>query len=141
MKEYIKFVNDNYHEVLKVDDEAALNDGVEIVIPDGFLELLPLDDGTPPTEKHTCVKLIIQDDKVYYKFLEKQEETSSGNVRIVRTTEFFFINLEDDTITPTQEIQQCTKEILQALTAEETYDSLDKARSLFQQSLEAEGNI
>ena len=136
MKEYIKFINDNYHEVLKVDDEAALNEGEEITIPDGFLELLPLDDGTPPAEKHTCVKFIIQDDKVYYKFLEKQEETSSGNVRIVSTNNFLFINLGDDTVASTEEIQECAKLLL----SEETYRSLDKARSLFQQSLQTQDN-
>lgn len=140
MNQYIKFLEDNYYEVITTYDEYALEDGVEITIPDGFKELLPLDDGTPEPETNQFVKLILEDDKVYYKFLKTSEETSSGNVRIIPTTQFYFINLDADNETPTEIIQDEAKMILQAMADPQVCSSLKKAHELFTQHLKDKEN-
>lgn len=120
MKEFIRYGCNDYYETLVVYDEASEAAGVEISIPDGFKPLVKLEDNRPDPENPRYVKLIFQDDKVYYKFYSQLSEVSADNVRIVPLEQFLVVaNLSYDLETPTEEIQNNMKEYLSLLLSQD----------------------
>lgn len=115
MKEFIRYGSNKYYETLVVDDEAAERDGVQITIPDGFKPLVKLEDNRPDPENPRYVKLIFQEDKVYYKAYDQLLEVSADNVHVVPLEQFLYFDLLCDLATPTEEIQNDIKEYLSLL--------------------------
>jgi len=115
MKEFIRYGCNNYYETLVVDDEGAEAAGVEISIPDGFKPLVKLEDNRPDPENPRYVKLIFQEDKVYYKLYDQLLEVSADNVHVVPLEQFLYVDLSYDLATPTEEIQNDMKEYLSLL--------------------------
>lgn len=119
MKEFIRYGCNNYYETLVVDDEGAEAAGVEISIPDGFKPLVKLADKRPDPENPRYVKLIFQEDTVYYKLYDQLLEVSADNVHVVPLEQFLYVELYCDLATPTEEIQNDMKEYLSLLLSPE----------------------
>lgn len=118
MKEFVRYCSNSYYETLVVDDEAAEAAGVEISIPDGFKPLVKLEDERPDPENPRYIKLIFQEDKVYYKLYDQLLEISSDNVHVIPLEQFLYVDLPNDLTTPT-EIQNDIKEYLSLLRSPE----------------------
>lgn len=133
MNEYIKFISDNYHEVITLPDNE--------MPPKGYKKLLFLDDGTnkdinsDDIVPHKSVQFIIHDDVVYFRFIDNCIEKSIGNIRNVPIQNFIYMDLKDDLQTPTEQIQTEIKEILSKTCDPLFIKSLDKAHSIFIQHL------
>lgn len=133
MKECIKFVNDDYQEIVCIDDGAE--------VPAGFKPLIPLSDGSDPVPGSSAkyVKLLIQEDAVFFKLLDSTDENSSGNVRIINLTKPWFYVEEIDpdlseecpgehpALRSSEQRQEETRQFLQGIASTEVNSGLQKA--------------
>lgn len=81
MKEYIKKLENGCYDIISIPETEP--------VPEGYLKLLPLDDGTP--QRVGCVetiKLVFTAEAVYFKLLERCQEISCGNIEILNPALF-----------------------------------------------------
>lgn len=103
MKYYIKYISETYFELIETSDDVEAT-----TIPAGYKPLQLLDDGTPnPTDGINYLKLIINDDVVYYKYYQECSEISDSNVKIIDLAggNLFSFNVDECTVIPTEIIQ------------------------------------
>jgi hypothetical protein len=103
MKYYIKYISETYFELIETSDDVEAT-----TIPAGFKPLLLLDDGTPnPIDGINYLKLIINDDVVYYKYYQECSEISDSNVKIIDMADgnLFGFDVGGCTDLPTEIIQ------------------------------------
>lgn len=125
MKEYIKYVEDDYIEFITLPKEQSH--------PNGYKPLLPLlSENKEQQGEFSFIKLIIQDDAVYFQLLKNTIENSNGNIRIIPVNKFrVYVNTGDEIKTPSEEIQRSIKEFLTAIQDPTIEDQMLKARNLF----------
>lgn len=125
MKEYIKYVDDDYIEFLTLPKEASQ--------PNGYKPLLPLyiSENVEQQEAFSFIKLIIQEDAIYFQLLNTIE-SSNGNIRIIPFDKFrVYVNAGDDIKTPSETIQNSIKELLTAIQDPTIEAQMLKAKNLF----------
>lgn len=81
MKEYMKYVSDDYQDVIQIEEDP----NGTFIIEKGFLPLIKIDN--PDEDENTeyvAVKLILEDDNIKYQMLQADHgEESHDNIRII----------------------------------------------------------
>lgn len=82
-------------------------------------------------EAFSFIKLIIQEDAIYFQLLNTIE-SSNGNIRIIPFDKFrVYVNAGDDIKTPSETIQNSIKELLTAIQDPTIEAKMLKAKNLF----------
>lgn len=103
MKEYMKYVSDDYQEVIQIEEDP----NGTVTIDKGFLPLIKVED--PAEDENTeyvAVKLVLGDDTIQYQMLQVDHgEESRDNIRIIHIQERDLLFFGNDQV-PTKVIQK-----------------------------------
>lgn len=94
MKEYMKYVSDDYQDVIQIEEDP----NGTFIIEKGFLPLIKIDN--PDEDENTeyvAVKLILEDDNIKYQMLQADHgEESHDNIRIIQIQNTGILYSEDN---------------------------------------------
>ena len=126
MREFMKYISDDYQEVIKLEEDS----NGEYTIDDGFLPLMKIEhpDEDESTE-YVAVKLILGDEAIQFQMLPADHgEESNGNIRIISILDQSILLFDNNLDVPTSKIETSVSWMLDHLF--EIDKALDKVGSI-----------